>query len=212
MTSLWPPKTALCKHFGQILTDFSLLFNYNMEIIKTNHGGDCLLYSSDYFKQFSQNFPLFWSYMTSFWPQNQHFLSILDNFCSFQPFNQLYNMEITPIKPWWRLFIIVRWFLKQFFPNLITIGAMRSFWPPKSALLKHYGQIWQISAFYSTITWKLLKQTMVDIVYYTQVIILKQFSPQSSSILDLWRHFDPQNSTFYAFWKICGRFQPFTQL
>ena len=88
-------------------------------------------------------------------------------------------------------------FLKQFSPKFITISELWGHFDPQN---QHFVSIldkfWQISAFYSTITWKLLKQTMVEIFYYTQVIILKQFSQKFSSILDLWRHFDPQNSTF----------------
>ena len=137
--------------------------------------------------------------MTSFWPQNCTFSEFWTFFADISLL-LIYNMEITPIKSQLRLFIILKTiFWNSFSKIFYHFGPMTSLWPPKQHFVSILDKFWQISAFYSTITWKLLKQTMVDnIVYYTQVIILKQFSQKFSSILDLWRHFDPQNSTFYA--------------
>ena len=84
MTSFWSPKNST---FWAFLTIFLQIsdFNYNMKITQSNHGGDCSLYSGDFFKTI---FPKFLT--------KQLFLSILDKFWQISAFNLTIKPKLPP--------------------------------------------------------------------------------------------------------------------
>ena len=67
--------------------------------------------------------------MMSFWLPKQHFLGILGKFCRYQPYTQLHHGNY-PIKPQWRLLIILRRLFRNKFSNKFGnhFGPMTSSW------------------------------------------------------------------------------------
>ena len=64
--------------------------------------------------------------------------------------------------------------LKQFFPIFLLFWPYDVILTPKTALFGHFRQILQISALYSTTSWKLPHKTTVEIAHNTQEIMSKQ--------------------------------------
>ena len=103
---------------------------------------------------------------------------------------------------------------KQFFSKILpNIGPMTSSWHPKPPFLSILSNFSQISAFLTTLIWKLSHKTMVEFVHSTKEISLKQFSfTKIYPILALWRHLDTQNRTFEHFKQFFADFCLFDHL
>ena len=122
-TSFWPPK----QHFLSILDQFwqiSAFYSTVTSKLPPYHKGDCLYNTQEVIlKQF---FPKFFTIL-ALW---RHFdppkTALFEHFWRFFAYFRLslnYDMEITPIKPWWRLFIIHR----RLYQNTI-LALWRTFW------------------------------------------------------------------------------------
>ena len=145
--ALWrhlTPSNEYFEHFGQFLQISAFYSTITWKSLhKTMMKIVCNSVKSENFETiFPKVFHHFGPLWHHFDPQNQHFLSIFDNFCRFQPFNRLYNMEIIHIKPWWRLFIIGRWFFcNSFSPNLSPFWSYEVILTPPN---HHFWVFWTI--------------------------------------------------------------------
>ena len=114
-----------------------------------------------------------------------------------------YNMKITPKNhdgDWLKHsgYYFLEWIslkLPPFRPYSVILT-------PKTAIFKHFEQIFADFCFLLNHKSKLPRKTMMEIVYTTQDIVLKQIFP----ILTLSCHLDPKNSTFWTFWAVFANF------
>ena len=171
------PKKALFAYFEKILSDFGLLFNYNVEITPIIHGEDFHNTQENILNSFSQHFFNILALWRHLDPPKQHFLSILDNFCTFSLLLN-YNMEITPHQTIVEIVHNTEPIFKQNFSP---------FWPydviltPKQHFLSILCIFFHIPAFYSTMTWKLPNKPWFRLLMILKKIFetnfLQKFSP-----------------------------------
>ena len=84
---------------------------------------------------------------------------------------------------------------------------MTSSWPPTTALFKHFSKFLQISAFYSTIKWKLPQKQWLKLLIILRKLFWNKFFQKFFSFLALWRHLDPKTALFGHFEQLfpnCG--------
>ena len=186
MTSFRPPLMSIlsildnfrrCQHFIQTITWKSLhktivkiffLILWKVKILKTIF--------SKILKQFPPKFSTILAlYDIILTPKISTFWAFLTNLADFSLLLN-YNMEITKTNHGGYCLLYSGDYFETIFPTIFQyFGLMTSFWPTKQHFLRILENLWQISAFYSTITSKLPPKNIEETVYNTQVIILKHF-------------------------------------
>ena len=100
--------------------------------------------------------------------------------------------------------IILKQFFSKKFPPFLPYDVILT---PKSVLFKHLSKFLQISAFYSTIKWKLPQKQWLKLLIILRKLFWNKFFQKFFSFLALWRHLDPKTALFGHFEQLfpnCG--------